>query len=172
MFDASTAITAAADTVCFMDLSVGGDGSLWMLATVVPIGFYSALSIVSNAVDCYNFVVVWNRISQAHRIDLERIHDKKNRVIKRRMKMEKVLTKRPYGDVFFPKEASCPVCLLEFERADRVVFHKDKHKCAHLFHEDCLTAWLQTHSSCPCCRYEMLPLAPPPQATTPILVSY
>ena len=159
--------------------SCGGDtsGYAWVWMTVVPIGFYSALSVYSNAMDCYNFVVAWNMITRTHRMDLEMLHFRKNAAIERRKSVEKVLHTRPYRDVFFPKEVSCPVCLLDYNPSDKVSscsdlnYHRSqKTSCCHMFHEECLTSWLQSHSNCPCCRHEILPLPKASYQQSPVLL--
>ena len=42
--------------------------------------------------------------------------------------------------------ACCSICLMHF--TSEVVTLP----CAHVFHEKCITPWLQRHNSCPCCR--------------------
>ncbi|KAA8496338.1 E3 ubiquitin-protein ligase [Porphyridium purpureum] len=45
---------------------------------------------------------------------------------------------------------TCPVCTCELAQQDCL-----KMPCAHLFHAECLMAWLHRHNSCPCCRREL-----------------
>ncbi|KAJ4817059.1 RING/U-box superfamily protein [Rhynchospora pubera] len=47
--------------------------------------------------------------------------------------------------------ASCPVCLEDFEIGDEA----REMPCKHHFHDSCIIPWLEMHSSCPVCRYEM-----------------
>ena len=168
-------LSAASEAMACSDVSTSGYSWVWM--TVVPIGFYySAISVYSNAVECYNFVAAWNMISRANRMDLEIMNIRKSAAIKRRKATEEALCTRPYRDVFFPKEATCPVCLLEFERSDAVSScsdsnaDKSKVPCCHIFHKECITLWLQNHSNCPCCRHEILPLPEVP-SPHPMLVA-
>mmetsp|Transcript_7301 Transcript_7301/g.11083 ORF Transcript_7301/g.11083 Transcript_7301/m.11083 type:complete len:271 (+) Transcript_7301:237-1049(+) len=53
------------------------------------------------------------------------------------------------------EENTCPICLLNYEDGDIV---STGSKCEHLFHKDCISQWLEKHSSCPCCRSDMLRL--------------
>ncbi|KQK03285.1 RING-H2 finger protein ATL2 [Brachypodium distachyon] len=45
--------------------------------------------------------------------------------------------------------ADCAVCLGQLEAGEKV---RRLPKCAHLFHADCVDAWLRAHSTCPMCR--------------------
>ena len=43
----------------------------------------------------------------------------------------------------------CAVCLNEFEEDETLRFIPN---CSHVFHSDCIDAWLANHSTCPVCR--------------------
>lgn len=45
----------------------------------------------------------------------------------------------------------CSVCLEDFEMATKA----KQMPCKHKFHEDCILPWLELHSSCPVCRYQL-----------------
>ena len=44
----------------------------------------------------------------------------------------------------------CAICLDDFEAGQEVMLTP----CNHMFHEDCITPWMKSHSQCPVCRYE------------------
>ncbi|XVE60548.1 hypothetical protein DITRI_Ditri05aG0137600 [Diplodiscus trichospermus] len=48
----------------------------------------------------------------------------------------------------------CAVCLNEFEDDETLRLIP---KCSHVFHPDCIDAWLSSHSTCPVCRANLAP---------------
>ncbi|KAF7138924.1 hypothetical protein RHSIM_Rhsim07G0205600 [Rhododendron simsii] len=48
----------------------------------------------------------------------------------------------------------CAVCLSEFENAETLRLLP---RCYHVFHSDCIEAWLSTHVTCPVCRSNLAP---------------
>ncbi|XP_030455750.2 E3 ubiquitin-protein ligase ATL31-like [Syzygium oleosum] len=48
----------------------------------------------------------------------------------------------------------CAVCLTEFDGFDRL---KILPKCEHVFHPECIDAWLASHVTCPVCRANQTP---------------
>ncbi|KAF7137527.1 hypothetical protein RHSIM_Rhsim07G0206700 [Rhododendron simsii] len=48
----------------------------------------------------------------------------------------------------------CAVCLSEFENAETLRLLP---RCYHVFHPDCIEAWLSTHVTCPVCRSNLAP---------------
>ncbi|KAK6512759.1 hypothetical protein TWF506_008926 [Arthrobotrys conoides] len=49
--------------------------------------------------------------------------------------------------------SECVVCQDEFKVDDEVV----KLPCRHIYHEECVTRWLETHDACPICRTPITP---------------
>lgn len=45
----------------------------------------------------------------------------------------------------------CTVCLCESSDKDKLLTLP----CMHTFHEECIKPWLESHNSCPVCRYEL-----------------
>jgi hypothetical protein len=50
----------------------------------------------------------------------------------------------------------CPVCLSGYQDGDGVSWSTNT-ACEHLFHKDCIRAWLLKHYDCPMCRNTFLP---------------
>ncbi|KAK4778542.1 hypothetical protein SAY86_006070 [Trapa natans] len=48
----------------------------------------------------------------------------------------------------------CAVCLCEFEDDETLRLIP---KCDHVFHPDCIDAWLASHTTCPVCRANLVP---------------
>ena len=64
------------------------------------------------------------------------------------------------GGTFANVEASCSICLLDYEVGDRVVF-STRSVCRHAFHEDCILKWLENGKKrCPICRNFFVPGTP------------
>jgi len=47
--------------------------------------------------------------------------------------------------------ASCPVCLEDYAPGERA----REMPCRHRFHANCIVPWLEMHSSCPVCRFQL-----------------
>jgi hypothetical protein len=64
---------------------------------------------------------------------------------------------------------ACTICLGNFQANERISCSKHSTCCKHIFHTACLHAWLFKHTSCPVCRYGMVP-APPTLQILPSLL--
>ena len=54
------------------------------------------------------------------------------------------------GNVGLEQEETCPICLVEYVDGDQV----RTLTCGHDFHRECVDGWLESHLSCPNCRFE------------------
>jgi len=50
-------------------------------------------------------------------------------------------------------DTTCSICLQDFEIGGAVVSSKS---CCHIFHENCLSEWLENNTGCPYCRVDMI----------------
>lgn len=49
------------------------------------------------------------------------------------------------------KQASCPICIEEFQLGETI----REMPCHHQFHTECIVPWLYRHSVCPMCKVEL-----------------
>ena len=137
---------------------------VWVWMTVMPLGFY----LVSNALECYQFIAAWNVISRVHRMDLEILHFRKKNIVARRLEIDRAMQTKLFSDILLEpnQSTSCPICLGDFEASDNVSSacskENPKKACCHMFHQDCIRSWLEKHGSCPCCRHSILQQAASP----------
>ncbi|CAN8245846.1 unnamed protein product [Cochlearia groenlandica] len=52
----------------------------------------------------------------------------------------------------------CAICLLEFEQEH--ILLRLLNTCYHVFHQECIDKWLESHKTCPVCRRNLDPNAP------------
>ena len=73
------------------------------------------------------------------------------------------LPERPVGMGVLAREPDCVICGEEFALGSLAT----SLPCAHHFHKRCIMPWLEKHSSCPVCRFELVDeegcLSPPPK---------
>lgn len=62
----------------------------------------------------------------------------------------------PCSDVIMTSPAECAVCLAEFDHRDMLRLLPT---CNHVFHPQCIDAWLTSHVTCPVCRTWLKPAA-------------
>lgn len=53
----------------------------------------------------------------------------------------------------------CAICCCEYEAGQPVI----KLSCSHIFHKECIHAWLKVDAVCPICKTNLRPQAPPCQ---------
>jgi hypothetical protein len=66
----------------------------------------------------------------------------------KRFKMNEEYCKKKDEKLEYP---TCSVCLVEINKEEDTVLIP----CGHLFHEGCITKWLDMNNTCPVCRYEL-----------------
>ena len=66
-------------------------------------------------------------------------------------KMEKKYCKKSDSDPNKLEFPECSICLMEVtEGQDTILL-----PCGHMFHDKCVTKWLEIHNTCPLCRFEL-----------------
>lgn len=165
--------------------SSSSEYSVWIWMTVGIVGY----KLCASAIEVYGFCDAWNRISRTHRADMKNIRLAKTRLFQRRIRIDEAVTTQPFrsnmkkaqqqlshertravsstcgsSDV----ETCCPICLSDFQDGEMVSVSSSSQPlaCRHLFHKDCLGAWLSKHNSCPVCRFEMLSAVEPVPSST------
>eukprot|EP01059_Diplonema_ambulator_P014860 TRINITY_DN2588_c0_g1_i1.p1 TRINITY_DN2588_c0_g1~~TRINITY_DN2588_c0_g1_i1.p1 ORF type:complete len:191 (+),score=31.87 TRINITY_DN2588_c0_g1_i1:44-616(+) len=46
---------------------------------------------------------------------------------------------------------ACPICISNYEPSERMLCLP----CSHEYHDECISAWLSDHKTCPCCKQEI-----------------
>lgn len=158
----------------------GADGCYlfeeWTSSTGLLFAFlmlYILLVAVANLIVCYKFISTWNLITLSLREQNRAC--RKLGTTSRRRTCHEALTVRRYQEKYFDSACTCPVCLIDIQDQE-LVASCDK-GCHAVFHRDCLFEWLEykndcdvkreSHTSCPCCRQELLWVA----ASTPLVVT-
>lgn len=66
--------------------------------------------------------------------------------------INKTTTSKKFKEGVVPKEdATCAICLGEYEEGDKLRFLR----CEHHFHSDCIITWLKKNKTCPFCKREI-----------------
>jgi hypothetical protein len=63
-------------------------------------------------------------------------------------KMSEEYCKKEGNNIEYP---TCSVCLTDINKDQDTILIP----CGHLFHNDCITKWLDMNNTCPVCRYEL-----------------
>eukprot|EP00980_Cylindrotheca_fusiformis_P003416 scaffold763_cov98-Cylindrotheca_fusiformis.AAC.1 len=53
------------------------------------------------------------------------------------------------------QSSECSICLELYKAGDTICVSKSP-DCDHVFHEECISAWLSTHDHCPLCRVDLM----------------
>lgn len=56
------------------------------------------------------------------------------------------------GLLNFDDEPSCSICLCEYEKSEKIVALP----CGHIFHEGCINSWVESHTKCPLCCFDLM----------------
>lgn len=115
---------------------------------------YLGLAAIMNLIACYKFVVAWNLISEAHRVDLRNIRQRRSSKNRPDTCLLSSQVIHHYVHAQAMSETNCPICLSDFFEDELVTSCDDG--CHHWFHKECLFEWLDRSESCPCCRKDLL----------------
>ena len=66
-------------------------------------------------------------------------------------KMEKKYCKKSESDSNKLEFPECSICLMEINEGQDTILIP----CGHMFHDNCVTKWLNMHNTCPLCRFEL-----------------
>jgi len=66
-------------------------------------------------------------------------------------KMEKKYCKKSDADPNKLEFPECSICLMEVNEGQDTILLP----CGHMFHDKCVTKWLEIHNTCPLCRFEL-----------------
>ena len=69
----------------------------------------------------------------------------------KKSKMAKEYCKKDEKDPSKFEHPTCSVCLMDIQDGEDTILVP----CGHMFHEGCITQWLNIHNSCPVCRFEL-----------------
>jgi Ring finger domain len=126
---------------------------------------YIGLVTITNVIVVYKFIATWNQITVSLR-EQNRVCTKYANVPStRRQTCHEALKPSRYNCDECDTLAPCPICLLDVQNQDIVVSCEEG--CGTKYHKNCLYNWLDfkgnndeligdNHTSCPCCRKELL----------------
>lgn len=128
---------------------------------------YIGLATITNIVVLYKFIATWNQITVSLREQNRVCAKYANLPATRRQTCQEALKPSRYNglECITSAAATCPICLLDLQNQDFVV--SCDVGCGTTFHKNCIYNWLEfkgnndsvaseNHTSCPCCRKEMI----------------
>jgi hypothetical protein len=128
---------------------------------------YIGLVTITNIVVLYKFIATWNQITISLREQNRVCAKYANPPSTRRQTCQEALKPSRYNSKGYnPGTVTvCPICLLDLQNQDLVVSCDGG--CGTTFHKECIYNWLEykephdtvaseNHTSCPCCRKEMI----------------
>ena len=65
--------------------------------------------------------------------------------------MEKKYCKKDEKDPSKIEYPACSICLMDINEGQKTILLP----CGHMFHDECVTKWLNIHNTCPLCRFEL-----------------
>ena len=65
--------------------------------------------------------------------------------------MEKKYCKKDEKDPSKVEYPACSICLMDINEGQKTILLP----CGHMFHDECVTKWLNLHNTCPLCRFEL-----------------
>jgi hypothetical protein len=128
---------------------------------------YISLVTITNIVVVYKFIATWNQITVSLR-EQNRVCIKYASITStRRQTCQEALKPSRYqlDENGSSSYTACPICLVDIK--DQEYIASCEMGCGTLFHRDCIYEWLdykqdsndvpsENHTSCPCCRKELL----------------
>ena len=108
-----------------------------------------ASNFISNFINPMTRIVFINNMQNQHQGNPPA---SKNAIDKlKHFKMEKKYCKKNEKDPNKLEYPECSICLMEVNEGQNTILLP----CGHMFHEECVTKWLQIHNTCPLCRFEL-----------------
>ena len=64
--------------------------------------------------------------------------------------VKSICKKETYKLIYLRSEEECSICYEENDKQFVIL------RCKHVYHKECIDKWLQEHTTCPQCRYELV----------------
>jgi hypothetical protein len=129
---------------------------------------YILLVTITNSIAFYKFITTWNIITESLR---EHSACSTCTATRRRTCQEALMVSRYHQED--GSSCCCPICLIDLQDQNLVAACDEG--CMAVFHKNCLFEWLEykgdddsyeNHTSCPCCRKELLGVTTAPARST------